>query len=101
MCNARTSMSMYFMCTCMFVHTCVCIYNLILIFICVYGFQKLLKAFLMNLSSDVTVVRRTAATSILSICLHCRKPNVFLTYTLNTLIGKGFWYLITMYNYTN
>ncbi|XP_069698723.1 huntingtin isoform X2 [Periplaneta americana] len=48
--------------------------------------KGLLKAFLQNLSSSSAVVRRTAAASILTVCLHCRKPHVFLSYILNTLL---------------
>ncbi|RZF49148.1 hypothetical protein LSTR_LSTR008434 [Laodelphax striatellus] len=48
--------------------------------------KSLLKTFLANLSSDNTVVRRTAASSILAVCLHCRKPQIFLSYTLNTVV---------------
>ncbi|KAK7793413.1 hypothetical protein R5R35_014313 [Gryllus longicercus] len=48
--------------------------------------KSLLKAFLHNLSSPSAVVRRTAACSILAICIHCRKPHVFITYVMNTLL---------------
>ncbi|XP_054259354.1 huntingtin-like [Macrosteles quadrilineatus] len=48
--------------------------------------RDLLKSLLVNLSSDITVVRRTAATSIVSVCLHSRKPSVFFSYTLNSLL---------------
>ncbi|XP_039275419.1 huntingtin isoform X2 [Nilaparvata lugens] len=48
--------------------------------------KSLLRTFLANLSSDNTVVRRTAASSILAVCLHCRKPQIFLSYTLNTVV---------------
>ncbi|KDR16213.1 huntingtin [Zootermopsis nevadensis] len=48
--------------------------------------KGLLKAFLQNLSSSSAVVRRTAAASILTICLNCRKPHVFFSYILNTLL---------------
>ncbi|XP_066998979.2 huntingtin [Anabrus simplex] len=48
--------------------------------------KGLLKAFLQNLSSSSAVVRRTAATSILAICVHCRKPHVFISYILNILL---------------
>jgi huntingtin len=51
-------------------------------------FQGLLKAFLQNLSSHSAVVRRTAAASILTVCLNCRKPHVFISYILNTLLGQ-------------
>jgi len=50
-------------------------------------FQGLLKAFLQNLSSSSAVVRRTAASSIVTVCLNCRKPHVFISYILNTLLG--------------
>nr|CAD7394386.1 unnamed protein product [Timema cristinae] len=48
--------------------------------------KSLLKVFLVNLSSPAAVVRRTAATSILAVCVHCRKPHVFIAYILNTLL---------------
>ncbi|XP_049777630.1 huntingtin [Schistocerca cancellata] len=48
--------------------------------------KNLLKAFLHNLSSNSAVVRRTAAASILALCVYCRKPHVFLSYTLNILM---------------
>lgn len=50
--------------------------------------KELLKAFLQNLSSESAQVRRTAATCIVSICLNCRKPKVFLMETLNTLVDS-------------
>nr|CAD7204343.1 unnamed protein product [Timema douglasi] len=50
------------------------------------GLACLLKVFLVNLSSPAAVVRRTAATSILAVCVHCRKPHVFIAYILNTLL---------------
>ncbi|KAG8226325.1 hypothetical protein J437_LFUL009902, partial [Ladona fulva] len=48
--------------------------------------KTLLKAFLQNLSSPSAVARRTAASSILSICLYCRKPLAFLNWVLHSLL---------------
>ncbi|XP_075211811.1 huntingtin isoform X2 [Lycorma delicatula] len=50
--------------------------------------KSLLRTFLANIASEHTVVRRTAATSILAICLHCRKSQIFLCYTLNTILDS-------------
>uniref|UniRef100_A0A1B6D7Q0 Huntingtin n=1 Tax=Clastoptera arizonana TaxID=38151 RepID=A0A1B6D7Q0_9HEMI len=44
--------------------------------------KKLLKSFMNNLSDNVPVVRRTAASSILAICQHCRKPDYFIAFAL-------------------
>ncbi|XP_071441491.1 huntingtin [Hetaerina americana] len=46
----------------------------------------LLNAFLQNLSSSSAVARRTAASSILSVCLHCRKPLASLDWALQCLL---------------
>ncbi|XP_046383294.1 huntingtin isoform X2 [Ischnura elegans] len=46
----------------------------------------LLNAFLPNLGSSSAVARRTAASSILSICLHCRKPLASLDWVLQCLL---------------
>ncbi|XP_063237175.1 huntingtin isoform X2 [Bacillus rossius redtenbacheri] len=48
--------------------------------------KSVLKVFLQNLSSCSPVVRRTAASSILAVCLHCRKPHIMITYILNILL---------------
>lgn len=50
--------------------------------------KELLKAFLLNLSSDSAQVRRTAASCIVSICQNCRKPKAFIMETLNTLVDS-------------
>lgn len=55
-----------------------------------YIIQELLKAFLLNLSSESAQVRRTAATCIVSICRNCRKPKAFIMETLNTLVGENY-----------
>ncbi|PSN49021.1 Huntingtin [Blattella germanica] len=49
---------------------------------------SLLKTFLQNLSSDSAVIRRSASASILTVCLHCRKPQVFTSYVVNTLLDS-------------
>ncbi|KAJ8959892.1 hypothetical protein NQ318_011628 [Aromia moschata] len=48
--------------------------------------KVLLKAFLANVSSQSTVIRRTTSTCILTICMNCRKPYTFLMYCLNYLL---------------
>uniref|UniRef100_A0A1Y1K0T3 Huntingtin n=1 Tax=Photinus pyralis TaxID=7054 RepID=A0A1Y1K0T3_PHOPY len=48
--------------------------------------KALMKAFLNNISNSSAVIRRTAITCILALCLNCRKPYVFVTYTLNNLL---------------
>ena len=50
-------------------------------------FQLLLKAFLPNLKSSLAVARRTAASSLVLICLHSRKPHFFYSYLLSALLG--------------
>lgn len=51
-------------------------------------FQTLLKAFCQNISSTQAVFRRTAANMILTSCLYSRKPQAFLAYVLQYLIGE-------------
>ncbi|KAL1138044.1 hypothetical protein AAG570_009739 [Ranatra chinensis] len=46
----------------------------------------LLRVFFGNISNENAVVRRTAATSIIGLCLNCPKTQFFLIYTLNTLL---------------
>ncbi|XP_043274964.1 huntingtin [Venturia canescens] len=48
--------------------------------------KTLLKAFYPNLSSSQAVFRRNAASMILTTCLHCRIPRIFLNYVLRNLI---------------
>lgn len=51
-----------------------------------FYFQILLKAFLQNVSSTSPVIRRTASLCILTVCVNSRKPHIFITYILNTLL---------------
>ncbi|KAG7190657.1 hypothetical protein KM043_006738 [Ampulex compressa] len=46
----------------------------------------LLEAFFENISSTQAAFRRAAANMILTTCLNCRKPQVFLCYALNYLL---------------
>ncbi|KAK2585924.1 hypothetical protein KPH14_010508 [Odynerus spinipes] len=48
--------------------------------------KTLLKAFFQNISSTQAAFRRAAANMILTTCLNCRKPQVFLCYVLNYLL---------------
>ncbi|KAK4875471.1 hypothetical protein RN001_011893 [Aquatica leii] len=48
--------------------------------------KALLRAFLSNISNTSAVIRRTTISCILSTCLNCRKPYVFITYILNNLL---------------
>lgn len=50
-------------------------------------FQNLLKAFFENISSPQAAFRRAAANMILATCINCRKPQFFLNYVLNHLLG--------------
>ncbi|KAL0277158.1 UNVERIFIED_CONTAM: hypothetical protein PYX00_004532 [Menopon gallinae] len=50
--------------------------------------KALLKAFFHNLSSNNAVIRRTAAACINSTVRYCRKPHVFNSYVLNTLLDN-------------
>jgi len=56
-------------------------------------FQNLLRAFFENISSPQAAFRRAAANMILATCVNCRKPQFFLNYVLNHLLGK-----INIYN---
>lgn len=51
--------------------------------------QVLLKAFLANLKSSSPTVRRTAASSAVSICQHSRRTQYFYSWLLNVLLGKA------------
>ncbi|CAL4162698.1 unnamed protein product, partial [Meganyctiphanes norvegica] len=48
--------------------------------------RNLLKAFLPNMSSPSSAVRRSAVSSLLVLCLHSRKPHMFHGWLLNTLL---------------
>lgn len=50
--------------------------------------QVLLKAFIANLKSSSPTVRRTAASSAVSICQHSRRTQHFYSWLLNVLLGK-------------
>ncbi|KAG9346962.1 hypothetical protein JZ751_005889 [Albula glossodonta] len=49
--------------------------------------QVLLKAFMANLKSSSPTIRRTAASSVVSICQHSRRTHYFYTWLLNVLLG--------------
>uniref|UniRef100_A0A3B3R269 Huntingtin n=1 Tax=Paramormyrops kingsleyae TaxID=1676925 RepID=A0A3B3R269_9TELE len=49
--------------------------------------KVLLKAFVANLKSSSTTIRRTAASSAVSVCRHSRRPQYFYTWLLNVLLG--------------
>ncbi|KAG7461857.1 hypothetical protein MATL_G00195620 [Megalops atlanticus] len=49
--------------------------------------KVLLKAFVSNLKSSSPTVRRTAASSAVSICQHLRRTQYFYTWLLNVLLG--------------
>ncbi|XP_053779195.1 huntingtin isoform X3 [Desmodus rotundus] len=49
--------------------------------------KVLLKAFLANLKSSSPTVRRTAASSAVSICQHSRRTQYFYSWLLNVLLG--------------
>ncbi|XP_059488388.1 huntingtin isoform X2 [Neocloeon triangulifer] len=49
--------------------------------------KLLLKTFLANLNQTSAVSRRTAANCVLSICLNCKKPPVFLAWSLNSVLS--------------
>nr|AAH80340.1 huntingtin [Xenopus tropicalis] len=49
--------------------------------------KVLLKAFIANLKSSSPAIRRTAAGSAVSICLHSRRTQYFYTWLLNVLLG--------------
>jgi hypothetical protein len=48
----------------------------------------LLKAFFQNITSSEAVLRRASANMILAVCLNSRKPQPFLNYVIEQLIGK-------------
>ncbi len=48
----------------------------------------LLKAFVANLKSSSPTIRRTAASSAVSVCQHSRRAHYFYTWLLNVLLGK-------------
>uniref|UniRef100_A0A6P7F8J4 Huntingtin-like n=1 Tax=Diabrotica virgifera virgifera TaxID=50390 RepID=A0A6P7F8J4_DIAVI len=48
--------------------------------------KALLKAFLSNISSESTVIRRTTTSCVLTVCMNCKNPYVFMTYCLNNLL---------------
>lgn len=47
-----------------------------------------------NVGNNSTVIRRCTTTSVLNICLNCRKPSTFLSYCLIYLLGKYLFVLI-------
>uniref|UniRef100_A0A8B9HFK8 Huntingtin n=1 Tax=Astyanax mexicanus TaxID=7994 RepID=A0A8B9HFK8_ASTMX len=49
--------------------------------------KVLLKAFVANLKSSSPTIRRTAASSAVSVCQHSRRTNYFYTWLLNVLLG--------------
>lgn len=49
----------------------------------------LLKAFVANLKSSSPTIRRTAASSAVSICQHSRRTSYFYTWLLNVLLGRS------------
>lgn len=48
--------------------------------------KVLLKAFLSNISNTSTVIRRTTTNCIVTICMNCKNPYIFITYCLNHLL---------------
>ncbi|KAF7996379.1 hypothetical protein HCN44_002011 [Aphidius gifuensis] len=48
--------------------------------------KLLLKSFYPNLSSSQSIIRRNSSNMILTTCLHCRKPRIYLFYALRYLI---------------
>ncbi|XP_035282540.1 huntingtin-like isoform X3 [Anguilla anguilla] len=49
--------------------------------------KVLLKAFVSNLKSSSPTIRRTAASSAVSVCQHSRRTHYFYTWLLNVLLG--------------
>lgn len=47
----------------------------------------LLKSFVANLKSSSPTIRRTAASSAVSVCQHSRRASYFYTWLLNVLLG--------------
>ncbi|XP_065352177.1 huntingtin isoform X1 [Cloeon dipterum] len=50
--------------------------------------KMLLKTLLANLNQVSAVARRTAASCILSICLNCKKPPMFLSWSLTSVLSS-------------
>ncbi|XP_008191527.2 huntingtin [Tribolium castaneum] len=48
--------------------------------------KDLLKGFLKNISHSSPVIRRSATTCVLNVCLNCRKPSIFMAYVINYLL---------------
>lgn len=48
----------------------------------------LLKSFVANLKSSSPTIRRTAASSAVSVCQHSRRASYFYTWLLNVLLGR-------------
>lgn len=48
--------------------------------------KNLLKAFLHNLSSTSSAIRRSAVTSLIVLCCHSRKPPMFFGWLLSTIL---------------
>lgn len=51
--------------------------------------QVLLKSFVANLKSSSPTIRRTAASSAVSVCQHSRRTSYFYTWLLNVLLGRA------------
>lgn len=58
--------------------------------------KTLLKALFSNVAHNSPSIRRSTASCILTICLNCRKPYVFITYALNNILGE---LSFNMFNY--
>jgi len=50
--------------------------------------QVLLKSFVANLKCSSPTIRRTAASSAVSVCQQSRRPSYFYTWLLNVLLGR-------------
>lgn len=50
--------------------------------------QVLLKSLVANLKSSSPAIRRTAASSAVSVCQHSRRASYFYTWLLNVLLGR-------------
>ncbi|XP_063922689.1 huntingtin isoform X2 [Zophobas morio] len=48
--------------------------------------KGLLKGFLKNISSPSAVIRRSATSCVMHVCLNCKKPRVFIMYVMNHLL---------------
>ncbi|KAF5273906.1 hypothetical protein FQA39_LY01021 [Lamprigera yunnana] len=48
--------------------------------------KSLLRAFVNNISNNSAVIRRTMINCVLSTCVNCKKPYIFITYILNNLL---------------